>query len=159
MNRSLNLFLVFTVTLVVTAPFSFFGFALALIVAEAVIYPTATLVTAVVAGLVASWTATTTARDGSRTDIGAVARRSVTWAIIPAAISPLLFQVVSRNIFGLLLVLLYTTLVATSLAFRLRTEESSTRRELRITAAWVGGTVIAIVLIITVAGMFGLAGA
>lgn len=106
----------------------------------------------------ASWTATATARDDSRTDIGNLTRRNLVWAIIPAAVSPFLLGVVSRNIFGVFAILLYTALVATFLTVRYRTSESTTWR-LRVTASWVGGTIAATVAIIAVAGLFGLTGA
>ena len=55
--------------------------------------------------------------------------------------------------------LFYMALGATLLAFRHRTPETSARRDLRIAAAWLGGTVITLVLIIIVASVFDLTGA
>ena len=77
---------VFVITVVVSAPVTLFLFVLGLVVVEFVIFPIATLATAVIAALVAGWAAGRLAGDGYRTDIGAVAWRNLAWAIIPAAV-------------------------------------------------------------------------
>ena len=148
---------VFIITVVVSAPFALFLVVLGLVVVEYVIFPTATLATGVIAALVAGWAASKRAGDGYRTDIGAVAWRNLAWAVIPAAALPFL-DVLSPGLLALVVVF-YTALGATLFAFRHRTPDTSIPRDLRITAAWLGGTVIAVVLIIMVASVFGLTGA
>ena len=148
---------VFIITVVVSAPFALFLVVLGLVVVEFVIFPTATLATGVIAALVAGWAAGRLAGDGYRTDIGAVAWRNLAWAVIPAAALPFL-DVLSPGLLALVVVF-YTALGATLFAFRHRTPDTSIPRDLRITAAWLGGTVIAVVLIIMVASVFGLTGA
>ena len=147
----------FVIAVVVSAPFTFILFTLGLMVVEFVMFPAAILATGVIATLVAGRVAGRLAEDGYRTDIGAVAWRNLAWAIIPAAASP--FLVVGPLIWLIAIVLFYTALGATLLAFRHRTPEPSVRRDLRISAAWLGGTVIALVLIIIVASVFDLTGA
>ncbi len=150
---------VFIITVVVSAPFALFLVVLGLVVVEYVIFPTATLATGVIAALVAGWAASRLAGDGYRTDIGAVAWRNLAWAIIPAAAAALPFLDVLSPGLLTLVVVFYTALGATLFAFRHRTPDTSIPRDLRITAAWLGGTVIAVVLIIMVASVFGLTGA
>lgn len=153
--------LVGLITIVVAAPISFVLFAMGLIVAEAVIYPTATLATAVITALIASWMVDWLTRDGQQTDLNRVVRRNLAWGILPALVAlaypRLVLPFPNAFLFGA--ILLWTAVTATRFASRHRREATSRRGRVAGSAAWLVGTGLATAAIIFVASLFGLTGA
>ena len=152
--------LVGLITFVIAAPISFVLFAMGLMVAEMVIYPTATLVTAVITALIASWMAGWLMRDGQHTDLNKVVLHNLAWGIFPALVALAYLRLVFPFPTAFLLgaILLWTTVTATQFAFRFESETSSGAR-LTSSAAWLVGTGLATAAIIFVASFFGLIGA
>lgn len=151
--------LVGLIVFVIAAPVAFIGFAMALMVVEFVVLPTATLVLAVVSALVASWAADGLAGDGRHSDLDTVARRNLAWAVIPAAlalVSPWWHPVAA---FLLYVVVLWTVVAATRLAFRYRRPKASMARRLAQSVVWLMGTGLTTTATIFVASLFGLTGA
>lgn len=147
-------------TFVIALGAALFLFSLGLIVVEAVIWPTATLATSVVAALVASLLADWAHNDGTRTWISEAARRSLAWALIPALVI-LLFPLLIgqlRLIWWIAAVATYATIAGTFFASRMRATEQEHSR-LRTSLLWLGGTIGAVIVIIFVASLFGLTGA
>jgi hypothetical protein len=151
--------LVGLIVLLVAAPVTFVGFAMALVVVELVIFPTVTLVIAVVTALVASWAADGLAGDGLHTDLDQTVSRNLVWALVPAALAVLSIFVPPTGPFLLLLVVIWLVVAATALAFRHRRAKTSTGRRLTQSGVWLFGTGLATAVVIFVASLFGLTGA
>lgn len=145
------------ITVLVTAPVAFVLFVLGLVVAEYVIIPTATLVTAIFAGLIASW-ATGTA-DGSSSEVNAVVVRNLAVAILPAGIAPLVVTMAAPPVLTLIAVVLYTAITGTVLASRHRVSGSSSRRRLVASGIWIAASIAGVIAVVFVASLFGLTGA
>ena len=146
------------IVFVVTAPVAFIGFAMALMVAEFVIFPTATLALTVITALIASWTADGLGGDGRHSDLNTVVRRNLAWGVIPAAVavaSPWLPPVAA---FLPYVVVLWTVIAATRLTFRYRRIQTSQARRLTQSAVWLMGTGLTTTAIILVASLLGLTG-
>lgn len=146
---------------VVAAPIAFIGFAMGLMVAEPVIYPTVALLTALITALVATWLADWQAGDGQRADMNAVIRRNLVWGIIPAlaSLAYLWFGFLFPPVFLLGAILIWTAITATRFAFRYRVPETPLATRLARSATWLFGAVLAMAAIIFVASLFGLTGA
>ncbi len=147
-------------TFVLALGAALFLFSLGLIVLEAVIWPTATLATSVIAALAASSLSDWAMGDGTRAWMSEVARRNLAWALIPALLI-LLFPLLIgqlRLIWWIGLVAIYTTAAGTYFASRLRGPAQESKR-LRTAVAWLGGTIAGVIAIIFVASLFGLTGA
>lgn len=156
MNRRL---LVGLIVFVIAAPVAFIGFAMALMVAEFVIFPTATLALTVITALIASWTADGLGGDGRHSDLNTVARRNLAWGLIPAAAALAAPWLPPVAAFLLYVVVLWTVTAATRLAFRYRRTKTSKARRLAQSAAWLMGAGLTTTAIIFVASLFGLTGA
>jgi len=159
LSPSLRRVLAGLITFVITAPVSFVLFSMALMVAEAVIFPTAMLATAVITALVGSWTAGWLAGDGRRADFNRVVRGNLVWAILPA-IACLAYLRLAAHIRPDLLLgvtLIWTTGTAVGLAFRHRkiSGAGNSARSL----AWLVKTTLTVAAIIFTASLFGLTGA
>jgi hypothetical protein len=148
------------VVVVVTAPVAFVLFTLGLVVHEAVIWPTAALATAVMAALVASWTADGLARDGSRTVINEVARSNLVWGLIPAGLvlSTALVGTGLPTAVWIAFTLVFTSTVGVVLASRHRTDDPAQTSRGVITVLWLIGLVVAVGVVIFVASLVGLTG-
>jgi len=150
--------LVGLIVFVIAAPVAFIGSAMALMVVEFVVLPTATLVLAVVSALVASWAADGLAGDGRHSDLDIVARRNLAWAVIPAAlalVSPWWHPVAALLLY---VVVLWTVVAATRLAFRYRRPKASNARRLAQSAVWLMGTGLTTTATIFVASLLGRTG-
>ena len=148
------------VTQLIATPISFVLFSMGLVVHEAVMFPLATLVIAVITALIASWITWKLAGNGHRADLSQVIPRNLAWGVIPAvaaAIYPLAPLFPNAVLQGAALV--YTTAMATRLSFRYRTPETSLARGLGLSAVWVVGTGLAMAAVIFVASLFDLTGA
>lgn len=159
LTPSLRRVLAGLITLVVSAPVSFVVFSLALMVAEAVILPTAVLATAVITALVASWMAGRLAGDRRRADLNRVVRGNLVLAILPAIASLAYLRLAAHFRPDLLLgvTLIWTTGTAVPLAFRHR--KISGAGNAAWSLAWLVGTALTIAAIIFTASLFGLTGA
>ena len=147
-----------TITLVLGV--GLFLFALGLIVQEAVIWPSATLATSVIAALVAAPLSDWARHDGTRAPTGEVVRRTLAWALLPALLI-LLFPLLIgqlRLIWFIALVAVYTTVAAFFFASRFRAPAADTRR-LKTSLYWLLGTALTLIGIIFLASLFGLTGA
>jgi len=151
--------LVGLIVFVIGAPAGFIGFAMALMVAEFVIFPTATLALTVVTALIASWAADGLGGDGRHSDLHTVVRRNLAWGVIPAAVA-LASPWLSHSVAAFLphVVVLWTVIAATRLAFRYRRTKSPKARRLAQSAAWLGGAGLTTTAIIVVASLSGLTG-
>jgi hypothetical protein len=132
---------------------------MALMVAEFVIFPTATLALTVITALIASWTADGLGGDGRHSDLNTVVRRNLAWGVIPAAIalaSPWRPPIAA---FLPYVVVLWTVIASTRLAFRYRRIQTSQARRLTQSAVWLMGAGLTTTAIIFVASLFGLTGA
>ncbi len=158
-KRFLRFLAVFAITLIGTTPFAVFFFVMGLVVTESVIYPVATLATAAIASVIAAWVANSLAGDEDRTDLPAVVPRNLAWGVLPAVASVFLASSLDRSIWLISVVLLYTSVTASLLAFRYRTTEASLIVDGKLTVGWLVGTVVAVGLVIFVASLFGLTGA
>lgn len=145
---------------VIAAPVAFIGLAMSLMVAELVIYPTVTLLTALITGLVASWLADALAGDEQRTDLNEVIRRNLAWGLVPALGASGYFWLGSLfpPVFLLAAVLIWTGATAARFAFRHRKPESGAGSRVAQSAAWLVGAALAVAAIIFVASLFGLTG-
>lgn len=153
--------LVGVITVVIAAPFAFIGFAMGLMVAEAVIYPTVALLTALIAALVASWLADGLVGDGQRTDLNEVIQRNLVWAILPALAalaSPWLGHQLLRQDYLLAAILVWTATTATRFVFRYRLTETSVTSRLARSGSWLFGAGLTTAAIVFVASLFGLTG-
>lgn len=148
--------LVGVLTVLIASPVAFVVFAMSLLVAEVVMFPTATLAIAVIAGLVASWAARMRAGDGNGPDVNAVISRNLMWAIVPASVSPFLAMF---PVGAVAIAVLYTGIGATRLAFRHRRPKRSISKDLALWAMWLAGTGLGVAVILIVASQFGLTGA
>lgn len=158
-NRFLRFLAAFSITLIGTTPFAIFLFVLGLVVTESVIYPVAALATAAIAAVIASWVANSLAGDEDRTDIQAAVVRNLAWGVLPAVASIFLAASLDRSVWLIAIVLIYTSVTASLLAFRHRTGEASTVGDGALTVGWLVGTVVSVGLVIFVASLFGLTGA
>jgi len=158
-NRFLRFLAVFSITLIGTTPFAIFLFVLGLVVSESVIYPVAALATAAIAAVIASWVANSLAGDEDRTDIQAAVLRNLAWGVLPAVASVFLAASLDRSVWLIAIVLVYTSVTASLLAFRHRTGEASTVGDGALTVGWLVGTIVSVGLVIFVASLFGLTGA
>jgi hypothetical protein len=140
----------------IASPVAFVAFAMSLMVAEMVMFPTATMVTAVITALVASWAARRLAGDGDETNVSRVAWRNLAWAMIPAAVAPFLALF---PIGAVAIAVLYTSIGATRLAFRHRRPKRPIGTDLALSAVWLVGTGLGVAFILFVASRFGLTGA
>ena len=148
------------VTLALVLGVSLFLFALGLIVQEAVIWPTSTLATSVIAALVGAPLSDWARRDGTVAQTGEVVRRTLAWALLPALVI-LLFPLLIgqlRLIWWIGLVALYTTSAAYFFASRFRAPAGATHR-LKPSLYWLLGTALTLIGIIFLASLFGLTGA
>lgn len=152
-------FLVGLIVLLVAAPVTFVGFAMALLASEFVIFPTMTLVIAVVTALVASWAADGLAGDGLHTDLDQAVGRNLVWALMPAAVAVVSIFVPPSGPFVLLFVVIWMTVTATTLVFRYRRAKTSMGRRLAQSGFWLLGTGLTTAVVIFVASLFGLTGA
>ena len=151
--------LVGLIVFLVAVPATFVGFAMALVVVELVIFPTMTLVIAVVTALVASWAADSLAADGLHTDLDQTVGRHLVWALVPAALAVLSSFVPLPRAYLLAFVVIWMVVAATVLAFRHRREKTSIRRRLAQSGVWLLGTGLVTAVVIFVASLFGLTGA
>jgi len=158
-NRFLRSLTVFAITVVLTTPLAVFLFVMGLVVTESVIYPTASLATAAIAGIVAGWAANSVLDDVSRSDLAAVVTRNLLLGILPAGVSTVLAASLDRSIWLIGAVLLFTSASATVLAFRHRTEEASPAGDGKLTVGWLVGALVGVGLVIFVSSLFGLTGA
>lgn len=158
-NQILRFLAVFAFTLIGATPFAIFFFVLGLVVTESVIYPVATLATAAIAAVIAAWVANSIAGDQDRTALQDSVLRNLAWGILPAVASIFLAASLSRSVWLIAVVLVYTSATAGLLALRHRTTEASTVGDGALTVGWVLGTVVAVGLVIFVASLFGLTGA
>lgn len=152
-------FLVGLIVLLVATPATFIGFAMALLVVEFVIFPTMTLIIAVVTALVASWAADSLAADGLHTDLDQTVGRNLVWALVPAALAFLSIFVPPAGPFLLFFVVIWMVVAATALAFRYRRTRTTTARRLLQSGVWLLGAGLATTVVIFVASLFGLTGA
>lgn len=149
------------IVVVITAPIASIGFAMSLMVAEPVIYPTVALLTALITALVASWLADGLVGDRQRTDLNEVIRRNLMWGIIPALAalaSPWLGHLLLPPVFLIAAIVIWTATTATRFAFRYRLTDTSVASRLARSAAWLFGASLATASIIFVASLFGLTG-
>ena len=151
--------LVGLIVLVIAAPITFIGFAMALLVVEFVIYPMITLVIAVVTALVASFAADGLAGDGLHTDLNRAVGRNLAWGVVPAALAVLSIFVPPAHAFLLAFVVLWMVVSATALAFRYRKAKTSTGSQFMQSGAWLLGTGVTTAVVVFVASLFGLTGA
>jgi hypothetical protein len=158
-NPYLRFLAVFAITLIATTPFVVFFFVMALVVTEQIIYPTATMATAAISGLVASWAASSLTTDEERTDLSAVVIRNLIAAIVPAVASIPLAESLDRSVFLIAGVLIYTSVSASLLATRLTSSEITTAENAKLTVNWLVGTVVGVGVTIFVASLFGQTGA
>lgn len=150
---------ILSASVLATAPFTVFLFVMGLVVAEVVIYPAATLATAVIAGLFGGWAGSSVIGDGKRTDLNAVVIRNLALGVLPATAAGLLAAQVARAIWLIGAVLVFTSLTATFLTFRYRTETATVASDGGLTISWLLGSVVGVGLVIFVASLFGLTGA
>jgi hypothetical protein len=158
-NSFVRFLTVTLITLVGTTPLAVFLFVMSLVVSENVIYPAATLATAAIAALAAGWAATSLAGDEKRTDLGGVVLRNLVLAAVPAVAAAFVASSLDRSIWLISITLVYTSLTASLLAFRYRTNEATTVQDGKVTINWLVGTVVGVGVIIFVASLFGLTGA
>lgn len=124
------------------------------------IYPLATLATAVVAALAGSWLARFLVGDGMATEMGAAVSRTLMWAVIPAALSVgLAYSSFPSTLVALVAATVVGVVAATHYATRFRTARRPLAREVGATALWVTGMIAVIAAVIFVASLFGLTGA
>ncbi len=150
---------VFSLSLIGTTPFSVFLFVMGLVVAESIIYPTASLATAAIAGLFAGWASSSVVEDGKRADLNKVVVGNLAIGVIPAVASVLLASAVSRAVWLIGGVLVFGCVTGTILALRLRTSDATVAGDGQTTVGWLLGAVVGVGLVIFVASLFGLTGA
>lgn len=157
--RPTRLVVVLGATLISTSPLSVFLFLMALVVSEYVIYPTATMATALISALMAGWATNLLAGDGRRTILSAVLIRNAVCAIPLAVASIFIAGSLSRPIWLIAIVIAYCGVTATVFAVRHRTAEAYTAGDGGYTLGWLLGIAVGVGLIIFVASLAGLAGA
>lgn len=148
------------VTLTLVLGVSMFLFALGLIVQEAVIWPSATLATSVIAALAAAPLSDWARQGETNAQTGEVVRRTLAWALLPALLI-LLFPLLIgqlRLVWWIGLVAVYTTTAAFFFASRFRAPAGDTQR-FKTSLYWLAGTALTLIGIIFVASLFGLTGA
>jgi len=158
-NAVLRFLAVFAVTVVVTAPIAVFLFVMVLVVDDQVIFPTATLATAAIASLVASWAASSLATNEKRTHLAAVAVRNLLWGVVPAVVAFFLGSSLDRSVVLIAAVIVYTALTGTVLATRHLSGEATAAEDGKLTVSWLVGTVVGVGVVIFIASLFGLTGA
>jgi hypothetical protein len=157
-NTFLRFLAVLAITLIVTTPLAIFFFLMGLVVSESVIYPTATLATAAISAVAASWAASSLSVGEERTNLAAVAVRNLAWAVVPAVASIFLASSIDRSIMLIAAVIGYTSVTASILATRHRTVVSTADYG-KLTVSWLVGTMVGVGVVMFVASLFGLAGA
>ncbi len=150
---------VFALTLIGTTPFAVFLFVMGLVVAEYVIYPTASLATAVIAGLFAGWAASGVSEDGRRADLTRVVMLNLILGVVPAVGSVLLSESVARAVWLIGGVIVFTSLTGSILALRCRTEDTTVAADGSTTVGWLLGAVVGVGIVIFIASLFGMTGA
>jgi hypothetical protein len=157
-NTFLRFLAVLAITLIVTTPLAIFFFLMGLVVSESVIYPTATLATAAISAVAASWAASSLSVGEERTNLAAVAVRNLFWAAVPAVASIFFASSIDRSILLIVAVIGYTSVTASILATRHRTAVSTADYG-KLTVSWLVGTMVGVGVVMFVASLFGLAGA
>ncbi len=158
-NPAVRFLPVFALALIGTTPFAVFLFVMGLVVAEYVIYPAASLATAVIAGLFAGWAASGVAEDGKRADLTRVAIWNLTLGVVPAVGSVVLASAVARAVWLIGGVIVFTSLTGSILALICRTEDATVASDGSTTVGWLLGAVVSVGVVIFVASLFGLTGA
>jgi hypothetical protein len=150
---------VFSLALIGTTPFAVFLFVMGLVVTEYVIYPAASLATAVIAGLFAGWAASGVGGDGKRADLSRVVVLNLILGVVPAVASALLAAAVARVVWLIAGVIVFTSFTGSILALRYRTEEATVASDGSTTVGWLLGAVVGVGVVIFVASLFGMTGA